>query len=66
MRGCFSKIKKALEKGQGVKVTKDGNYIIIRKNRKQLERYNLMFVEYSQGNLLGFIEYWEYRLDIKK
>lgn len=62
---CFNKIKKALEMGKGVTVVQEGNYLVISKNDKVLTKYNLIFVEYSDSNMNGFIDHWKYRLNIK-
>ena len=64
--GCYTKIKRALEKGNGVKVEKVKNKIIIKKDNELLTTYDLKFVEFSKGNTNGFIDYWEYRLGISK
>ena len=63
---CYTKIKKALEKGSGVKVEKNKNIITITKDKEILTTYDLKFVEFSKGNTNGFIDYWEYRLGISK
>lgn len=62
---CFNKIKKALEMGKGVTVVQEGDYLVISKNNEVLTKYNLMFVEYSDDNMNGFIDHWKYRLNIK-
>lgn len=62
---CFNKIKRALETGKGVRVIQEGDYLIISKDGTVLTRYNLMFVEYSDNNTNGFIDYWKCRLGIK-
>ena len=64
--GCYTKIKRALEKGNGVKVEKVKNKIIIKKDNELLTTYDLKFVEFSKGNTNGFIDYWENRLGISK
>ena len=63
---CYTKIKKALEKGNGVKVERSKNIIIIKRDKKVLTTYDLKFVEFSKGNTNNFIDYWEYVLKIKK
>ena len=62
---CYTKIKKALEKGSGVKVEKSKNIITIKRDKKVLTTYDLKFVEFSKGNTNNFIDYWEYVLKIK-
>lgn len=62
---CYTKIKKALEKGSGVKVERSKNIITIKKDREVLTTYDLKFVEFSTGNTNSFIDYWEYKLKIK-
>ena len=62
---CYTKIKKALEKGSGVKVERSKNIIAIKKDKKILTTYDLKFVEFSKNNTNCFIEYWEYKLKIK-
>lgn len=62
---CYTKIKKALEKGSGVKVERSKNIITIRRDKKVLTTYDLKFVEFSKGNTNNFIDYWEYVLKIK-
>jgi len=64
--GCYTKIKRALEKGNGVKVEKVKNKILIKKDNELLTTYDLKFVEFSRQNTNGFIEYWEYKLKIPK
>ena len=64
--GCFKKIKKALEQKKNIKVKQEGDYILIFDGGKLLTRYNLIFVEYSNSNLEGFIDYWKYKLNIKE
>lgn len=59
---CYSRIKRALEVKKGVKVRKEGEYLIISKNKKDVTTYNLKFVEYSKQNADNFIEYWAYKL----
>lgn len=63
---CYTKIKKALEKGSGVKVEKNKNIITIKKDKKILTTYDLKFVEFSENNTNCFIDYWEYKLGINK
>ena len=63
---CYTKIKKALEKGSGVKVERSKNIIAIKKDKKILTTYDLKFVEFSKNNTNCFIEYWEYKLGINK
>lgn len=63
---CYKKIKRVLEENKGVKVCQEGDYILIFKNNTLLTRYNLMFVEYSDNNLNGFIDYWTYKLKITR
>ena len=62
---CYTKIKKALEKGSGVKVERSKNIITIKQDEKVLTTYDLKFVEFSKGNTNNFIDYWEYVLKIK-
>lgn len=62
---CYTKIKKALEKGSGVKVERSKNIITIKRDKKVLTTYDLKFVEFSKGNTNNFIDYWEYVLKIK-
>ena len=63
---CYTKIKKALEKGSGVKVERSKNIITIKKDKKVLTTYDLKFVEFSKGNTNNFIDYWKYILKISK
>lgn len=62
---CYTKIKKALEKGSGVKVERSKNVITIKQDEKVLTTYDLKFVEFSKGNTNNFIDYWKYVLKIK-
>ena len=62
---CYTKIKKALEKGSGVKVERSKNIIKIKKDKKVLTTYDLKFVEFSKNNTNCFIDYWKYKLKIK-
>lgn len=62
---CYAKIKRALEKGKGVKVEKNKDIITIKQNKKILTTYNLKFVEFSKNNTNNFIDYWRYMLKIK-
>ena len=59
---CYSRIKRALENKKGVKVRKEGEYLIISKNKKDITTYNLKFVEFSRQNADNFIDYWAYKL----
>lgn len=63
---CYTKIKKALEKGSGVKVERSKNIITIKQDEKVLTTYDLKFVEFSKGNTNNFIDYWKYKLKIPK
>lgn len=62
---CYTKIKKTLEKGSGVKVERSKNIITIKKDKKVLTTYDLKFVEFSKNNTNCFIDYWKYKLKIK-
>lgn len=62
---CYTKIKKALEKGSGVKVERSKNIITIKQDEKVLTTYDLKFVEFSKGNTNNFIDYWKCVLKIK-
>lgn len=62
---CYTKIKKALEKGSGVKVERSKNIITIKKDKNVLTTYDLKFVEFSKNNTNCFIDYWKYKLKIK-
>lgn len=62
---CYTKIKKALEKGSGVKVERSKNIITIKKDKEVLTTYDLKFVEFSKNNTNCFIDYWKYKLKIK-
>lgn len=62
---CYTKIKKVLEKGSGVKVERSKNIITIKKDKKVLTTYDLKFVEFSKNNTNCFIDYWKYKLKIK-
>lgn len=62
---CYTKIKKALEKGSGVKVERSKNIITIKKDKEILTTYDLKFVEFSKNNTNCFIDYWKYKLKIK-
>lgn len=59
----YAKVKRALEgASKGVKVTKNEGRLIISKDKKELTKYSLKFIEYSKQNADSFIDYWQYKL----
>lgn len=58
----YNKIKRTLQKFEGVKITKKDNRLIMTRYDKLLINYDLKFVDYSKQNTNNFIEYWSCRL----